>query len=49
MTQLLTMGHFMCLEYLARCSGEAMSPTEPVAHLPAPIDISHALGFLKWD
>lgn len=36
MTQLLTMGHSMSLEYLACCSGEAMSPINPVAHLLAP-------------
>lgn len=45
MTQLLTMGRFMCLEYIARCSGEVMSPTDPVAHLLAPISL--VLGFLK--
>lgn len=48
MTQLLTMGQFMCLEHFACCSGEAVSPVDPVAHLPAPVDISHALGFLEW-
>lgn len=48
MTQLLTMGNSMSLEYLACCSGEAMSPINPVAHLLALVDISHAPGFLKW-
>lgn len=39
MTQLLTVGHFPCLEYLACCSGEAVSPVDSVAHLPVPVGI----------
>lgn len=48
MAQLLTMGDFPHLEYLACCSGEAKSPKDSVAHLPVPVATSQALGFPKW-